>query len=451
MKKSSIATMTATLLFLAGCGCNANVEENDPPMLLQYAEQDFTITAWWAPYEISKESYTMYAASGLNTMLLVNHSGERNSENQYYLSSKATENALKVCKEMKMPVVLNYFPYLANALGANYSQTPFSQYDIYGEYKDIIKGVHIDDEPSAVEMETLGNDVFTDDFKSVYDASFFINLFPTYADEKALGVEKYKDYVDCYVQNILTDFDENRLLSVDFYPFTNSQFRTDWLYCYEMIADAAKKNGAKTNYFIQCAEGNEFRATLSEAELRMQVYMALCFGGDWISYYCYSNPLSGEEEMYSTCMVDKDGKPTKLYYYVQNINQELNALSNVALAYDYVGATGVTKTGEKGSMALRMLSKVNDFTDFTYVQAMETSSELVVSSNKSEKGEGYMLVHYADPVLNKSAEISLTLKDTKYLAVYKGVETPKIMTANAERKINLTLQAGEGIFVVPLV
>ena len=83
----------------------------------------------------------------MNTLLLVNHSASpRTSENQYYLGSAATKRALEVCEEMDLDVILNYGDYLSGSVGFTFSETPFSEYDVYGDYAHLIKGVHIADE-----------------------------------------------------------------------------------------------------------------------------------------------------------------------------------------------------------------------------------------------------------------------------------------------------------------
>ena len=68
-------------------------------------------------------------------MLMINHSGERTSEEQFYLGSDRTMKALEICKKLGMKAVLNYNDWIAVSVEGEgyYSETPFTQHDVYGE------------------------------------------------------------------------------------------------------------------------------------------------------------------------------------------------------------------------------------------------------------------------------------------------------------------------------
>ena len=71
------------------------------------------------------------------------------SDNLHYLGSNATQLSLELCKKVGLKALPNYGEWYYNSVeGTSFSKTPFSDYDLYGEYKDIIVGMHIADEPS---------------------------------------------------------------------------------------------------------------------------------------------------------------------------------------------------------------------------------------------------------------------------------------------------------------
>lgn len=74
-----------------------------PPEPKQYEGENFTTTAWWAPYEISEENFQLYKDAGLNTMIFVNHSraatDDTLSDTRYYLGSALTMQTLEMCRK----------------------------------------------------------------------------------------------------------------------------------------------------------------------------------------------------------------------------------------------------------------------------------------------------------------------------------------------------------------
>ena len=60
-----------------------------------------------------------------------------------------------------------------------------------------------------------------------------------------------------------------------------------------------------------------------------------------------------------------------------------------------------------------------------------------------------MITNYANPADNKTDRVSLTFNDAKAVAVYRLAEK-RVLLLNEDGTFNITLQPGEGIFVVPL-
>ncbi len=449
--KRAVCGLLCALWMISAGGCADTETEIRLPV---FEEKSFTISGFWAPYEISAESYETYRGCGMNTLLLVNHSASpRTSENQYYLGSAATERALEVCAETDLDVILNYGDYLSGSVGFTFSETPFSEYDIYGEYARLIKGIHIADEPDKEEISHYGSETLTSDFQSVYPGrKYFVNLLPSYAQPSQTGFADYSDYLNWYAEEVLADFSDNRLLSVDFYPFrADEPMRTDWLYCYDQIARLAKEYGAEVNYYIQSAAGKEFRDELSEAEIRMQAYMALCFSGSWISYYCYSNPLEGEGQMYDMCIVDADGTPTKLYEAVKNVNEEISSFSDAILSFSWQEAIGIAAEGTRGGTAVRMLGSIGDFSGFRFLNSVTCGQDCVVGRYAREaEEEGYLILPWKDPAAGESVEMTLQFGNCEAVAVYGGGSTKAEIVRLQNGAMTKVLNAGEGIFVVPL-
>lgn len=474
MFKRIITMILAVVMVVGIVGCKSDdVSQNSEPEntlevdangLYIYEDHEFVTSGFWAPYDITEESFKQYKDIGFTTLNMINHSLSRTSENQFYLGSERTMKALEICEKVGLKAILNYNDWVADQCGDSYnSDTPFSKYDLYGEYKDIITGIHIVDEPSKHHYDIYADKTFMDDFKKVYpNANYIVNLSPKHAGGTYWDFTTYDELVNTYEEKIMTYFD-NKFISVDFYPFVKEEHNSyprhdDWMITYEMIANLGKKYDAYKTAIIQSSVTNEFAKELTEADMRFQVNMALAFGFDHIQYYCYSVPATYnadgtiESYMYEHCILNQDNTPNEMYYWLQDIHKEIQSFSSVILSYDWDSVIAVNPVGFSSNMDMSTMMR-NEFTDTQYYDSAISSTDLVITRFTSDKyGEAYMLVNYAQKDKNNVATV--TFKNCKKVAVYGGNGfdgTPEIVELDEENKYRVDLAYGEGVFVVPIV
>ncbi len=459
MLKKIIIISLALIMALSTVGCKADE-------LPDYPEQSFEISGFWAPYEITEESLQQYKDAGFTTLAFINHSLEKNSENQFYLGSDRTMKALELCRKTGLNAILQYGDWIATWSENNkdyYSETPFSQYDLYEDYKDIITGIHIVDEPSKDHYDGRYNSkTMMDDFKKVYpNANYIVNLSPRYAGGTYWDFATYDELVETYEKEIMTYFD-NKFISVDCYPFCNEEHqqyprRSDWLLGHEIIANLAKEYDAYKTVIIQSSVTNEFAKELTAGDMRLQVNVALAFGFDHIQYYCYEVPKSFNEDgtveyMYEHCILNQDSTPNDMYYWIKDINKEIQSFSSVILAYDWDSIIIRNPVGFSSNTDVMMMLD-REFEDAEYFEQAISSTDLAISRFVSEEyGEAYMLVNYA--LKDKNNVATVTFKNCEKVAVYGGNGfdgTPQIVELDEENKYRVDLAYGEGVFVVPIV
>lgn len=430
----------------------------------QFEEHKFDISGFWAPYEISEESFIQYKDVGFTTLAMINHSLSNNSKNQFYFGSDRTMKALEVCRKVGLKAILNYNDWKAEQCeGAfYYGNTPFSKFDIYGEYKDIITGIHIVDEPYRGHFDIYGDETLIDDFKKVYpNAKYIANLIP-YTASSSRGFYSYEEMMELYEQTFMEPFD-TPYVSVDVYPFHEGSGYDDGLLAlnYEYIANSAKKYGVKPGFILQSSVGGgEFELQLSEGDLRWEINSALAFGADTLQYYCYSVPKSfladgTESNMYDYCILNRDNTPSPIYYNLQKLHKEIQSFSNVILAYDWNESLGIAGTGDFVGRVSNLVYDENFdtkyFKDPKHYVAAVASEELIISHFTNERyGEAYMFVNFAD---RKSNSATATFRDCKAVAVY-GINcggNGKIINLDANNQVKFELDYGDGVFVIPLV
>ncbi len=436
MKNIKAMALLAGLL-LSLCGCAT-------PQPREYPPRELMIRGFWLPDEISEEAFQLYRQAGLNTVDFVNHN-IRTEADTYYIGSAKTQTALELCRKLDLDAVINYGAFL----GYIQSDTPFTDVD-YSQYRDIIRGVNIVDEPDREHMAHYGQDGLTGDFQAAYDVPYMCNLYPTYVDLQRIGYDSYREYLQDYADQILADFPENRYICVDFYPFdAKNQREAKWLDCYNQVAKTARQYGCQMQCYIQSAARNEFAEALSEEDLRLQVNVALCFGVTGYNYYCYAVPHG---DLYEYCLLNRDGTPSALYGYAQTVNAEAQSLASALLSYKWKKSFGYTDTSDfNGSVAIAMLGEEADLSDMRFLDSITTDGDTLVGCFEGEEDEGYMLVNYC---IQESNTQNLTLKlkgGSRAVAVYGGKDQAagQIIMADGGA-LTLALEPGEGLFVVPL-
>lgn len=424
----------------------------------EYASQEFEIGALSSPEEISEEAYGLYRDAGFNVLVFSIHNGKSSSDDLYYLGSNRTKQSLELCKKMGLDVYIAYGnSWSTRAIeGEDYfGNTPFSKHNYYGEYMDMIKGVRIVDEPKKEKMLELADDTLINDFKKIYnDKKYMINLIPATA-VTSRDFADYDEMLQFYGENIMSKFD-TPYISVDVYPFSNSTNPENMIvYNYNEIAKCAKKYGAETTFILQSSTGNEFLDTLSEGDMRFQAYLAIAFGADNLQYYSYSVP---DEIPYNYCMLQSDKKtPSELYYYVQEVNREIQSFASAVLAYDWEQSIGIAGTVDQtyrvNSIAYDENFEIVNIKNAKHFVEATATQDLVVSQFKSDEyGEAYMFVNFARAESDEN-QVGVSFKDCGAVAIYGGEGfdgTPKIVPLDENGNITLTLNYGEGVFVTPL-
>ncbi len=474
--------LVCTLIFTGCAGHDSGADSSSSGERKEYVaevyeEKILPIMGFWAP-DVDEEAYKLYKDCGFNTVLLINNSSKkqikdgkfvRNTANTYYLGSQYTAEALAMSREFCMKVVLGVNDWLSDYAS---SSTPFTTRTTYEDYRDMIIGVHICDEPYKRQIDYYSRASYINDYKKAYgDLPYMINLHPELtmitAPEINFGMganATYNDYVTYFCDQVVSKFEKSRYISVDVYPCTqrseNEKFlKSGWLHCYETVANnALKYNCEYINYYIQAVEGEETDIRLpSEADIRLQVYMALAYGANQISYYTYNMPHRADDlgrivAMYEKCILDDDGNPTVLYDAAKKVNGELAAFDDAYLAYKYCGTYPIfAKSNTKTDFAY--LENRLDLSTLKRVSDITTDNETVVGVFGREDGEqAFMLVNYSETTKNVTANVSVSLNDCEAVAVYGGIGfdgAPQIIYAE-NGKINIRLLSGEGKFFVPL-
>jgi len=217
-------------------------------------------------------------------------------------------------------------------------------------------GYMMQDEPSVPEIRERQREIErlrqTDSTHA-----FYINLFPLYNPDWITPSTKAKDYPD-YLQALTSTGCQQ--ISFDFYPITTAGVRPTWFQNLEMVRQESIRTGKPFWGFVLSVPhevpfmADTYYPTPTLASLRLQVYANLAYGAQAIQYFTYWTPNSNNYH-YHDAPVDKEGRKTKTYAVVQQMNRELKAIAPL-----FYGAkvTSVRHMGKRLSQGTTRLSSV---------------------------------------------------------------------------------------------
>lgn len=163
----------------------------------------------------------------------------------------------------------------------------------------------------------------------------YVNLFPNYAPESALGAD-YATYVHRFVDEVKLP-----MLSFDHYPVLTSGIRQSWWQNLDVISQEAERGGIPFYAFALCTAHDDYPVATLES-LRIQMYTNLAYGAQGVQYFTYWCPEPGAWD-FNNAPITVDGRRTPVYDIVKTMNAELQAR-----AFVFVGAKkkAVYHTGE---------------------------------------------------------------------------------------------------------
>ena len=205
----------------------------------------------------------------------------------------------------------------------------------------------ITDEPDATQFAALGRLV---DYLRRRDPKHFayINLLPTYANNKQLGVEgdtihAYAEHLRQYIKRVRPS-----LISYDHYQFTNAGDNPHYFLNLSMIRKASMAAGLPFLNIVQasCWTPGEAASPSSPRvpngdEMRYLVYTTLAYGAQGISYYVYCCPG------HTGGIAASDGTPTPIYHAMKSFNREFTAIATELQPLESLAAyhAGMTPQG----------------------------------------------------------------------------------------------------------
>lgn len=298
--------LTALLaLALAGAACS----------------DEFLISYWWAPYDLTQEQFAEIAEAGFNVGWF------QQQEDQKKILDLCQANGIKAMISDK------------RLLGKNVGDPEFEKNldSVIADYSGhpALWGYHVADEPGAGLFGFLGA---VNQYLLKKDPRHipFINLYPTYARDfpGALGTETYEQHVAAFMETV-----KPRILSYDHYALMGGGERGDYFENMEVIRRYALRHGVPFNYIFLAVPHFGYRDP-SKLDMRWQINTALAYGAKGLMYFTYMCP-DGGDGVFGPALLDVKANKTPKYYIAKQINSELKTLGPTLMQ---LTSTGVYHT-----------------------------------------------------------------------------------------------------------
>lgn len=185
-------------------------------------------------------------------------------------------------------------------------------------------GYMIQDEPSLPEISERQKEIerinATDSLHL-----FYINLLPYYRKDWFLNsaqVDNYQAYVKA------ASATSCQQISFDYYPITTEGMRGFWYYNLELVhKESQSANKPFWGFALSVPHSVYPQPTIGS--LRLQVYSNLAYGAQGIQYFTYWTPEPTDDFDYHDAPIGLDGKKTKTYKLVQQMNRELKTVAKL--------------------------------------------------------------------------------------------------------------------------
>ena len=287
---------------------------------------EFPITYWYTvepsfyikdgqyDYELTKQRHQEIKEAGINIVTYFGHSIDRSFTEQ--------KRILDICEELG----LKFFGSCSYG-GPSSAESAAQTIALIKEHlasSPAYLGDLLADEPGASKFASLG--VYVDEFRrQIPDKDVYINLYPITANSTTqLVAESYDAYIDQYLSKVNT-----KTLSYDIYPLGQTALNTKFFTNLDLVR--SKTLAKRKPFWVITQAGAVISSKMpNEKEERWSVWSNIAGGSKGISYFCYWTPdLATYDD--APQMIDRSGNKTDMYYWVKQINSDINTIGKKLL------------------------------------------------------------------------------------------------------------------------
>ena len=433
-----LLTITTAAGLLAGCGSGAPKEETFP----EYEDDKQMVIGGWDVPMNTLEDYQMAKDMGLTHMFIDGVFEARGSDGYC--------KQLEYCEQVGLKAIVGMDTSLDND-----NNTPIDTFD-YSAYP-AVERINVWDEPSTSKIaDVLERVEYVNKTYEGTGVSAFVNLDPSNHRKQPTDVVGTGEYLKEFNEKVISRINGKHILCTDVYPLSYARgeyyLLTIWLERLSQYAKAAKEYDADFEMFIQSYSANDTRDLQGREDLTFQIYTCMAFGITGYHYFTYR--ASFLDGFGGGCVAnDQSCSPTEIYYWAQEVNEEINKFDHVYLSFDWDGAMGILGTDNVNEDPTygngNFTNIVDPLHELRCASAVTGTQDTLIGQFMDEEGrDGLIVVNFTDPVYGLKDAVHFEFKDANRAVVYRNGER-KIYEVK-DNQLDLTLACGEGVFIIPV-
>ncbi len=285
----------------------------------------------------------------------------------------------------------------------------------------------------------------------------------TIENGKTLMETAYQNYIELYYEKVGKYCG---YIQYDSYPMiyygTNNTFLYPHIRNAQVVAEYCEETGMRFGHVYQTYRDNgQTNGTdwghrkMDMDDIEWQVNFGLAMGVKDHSYYTYypvlnSSSTTPPDEDYT--IVDRNGNPNAMYYWVQKLNSDMAVFAKAMAHFEYRGMKYYTKGTVDTSMqaALDIVDKTHKFYNKMEGVSLAANGLAIVSELYDEEAGryGYFVMNATNPYGTVATQ-KVTLSFTGYnnVQIYQDGKIRNVALVNGQ--VTLTLEEAAGAFVIP--
>lgn len=307
----------------------------------------------------------------------------------------------------------------------------------YAEHKSFA-GMYLIDEPN-IGTEAGVRGACNNFYRAAEELSLnihpYVNLYPYWPS-------MFKSDLSVYAKHLNDILKDNPIkgIAYDIYPLKNDGFDYVWYFTnLSLVKKAADEKRIAWLPFVSVSGESKYNLP-DEGQLSWQVNEYLAFGAKGIYYFPINSPISFSdyvEDGATVAMFDYFGNKTEVYYYVRQVNKQIQAVDEYLMK-----ATnhGVVLNGELAAASALTNGEVIESGSFRELRS--------VSGDRATVGcfdyYGKTCLYVVNNEMERDASVSLGF-DARY--EYKVIQRGESAGVKGS-KIQLNLAAGESAFIL---
>ena len=247
-------------------------------------------------------------------------------------------------------------------------------------------------------------------------------------------------------------------IGYDSYPmlnYSNNNFLYPHIRNAQLVAEYCAKYDMRFGHVYQTYKDSAAtgRRALDEDDIEWQVNMGLAFGVKDHSYYTYYPVLnSGSTPDEDHTIVDRNGDPNDMYYWVKGLNEDMAVFAKAMAHFEYRDMQYYKKGTVDSSMqeALNIVENVGKFDDKLENVAISANGLALVTELYDEENGwfGYFVMNATNPYTTVATQtVTLTFAGYSNAQIYQDGVVKTVALTNGQ--VTLTLAEAAGAFVIP--